>query len=176
MASQPLTFTLSNFQANANGSGGTLTLLLNGHTVAVWDGKDQNGNPVPSSFYHLILYQKFTDGSSAQMEKDVFIPTDTKTTGLQLSAAPNLARPGDTVQVTAVFGIAPADKRSSLKVYTVSGELVRNLPVSNGQAAWDLTNNQGSTVGSGVYLVVLDGVDVTNGAPAKKVIKVVVLR
>ena len=174
--SQPMTFTVSPFQANSNSVGGTLTLQLNGQTLAVWDALDEKGTRVPSGFYHLVLKQRLDDGTTVQRAKDIFVPADARNAGLQLSAAPNLVHPGETVQVSAAFGLTPADGRSSLKIYTVSGELVRSLSFTTGQASWDLTNQLGTNVGSGVYLLVLDGVDTNTGAPAKKVIKVVVLR
>jgi hypothetical protein len=173
---QPLTFTVSNFLANSNSVGGTLTFQLDGQTLTVWDVLDEKGTRVPSGFYHLVLKQRLDDGTTVLLAKDIFVPADARNAALQLSAAPNLAHPGDTIQVSAAFGLMPADGRSSLKIYTVSGELVRSLSFTTGQVSWDLTNRQGTPVGSGVYLLVLDGVDVNNGVPAKKVIKVVILR
>lgn len=41
----------------------------------------------------------------------------------------------------------------TIKIFTVSGEEVKNLDVANGQLTrpWDLTNNSGERVATGVY-------------------------
>ena len=149
---------------------------MNGQAIATWDAMDKDGKLVSNGFYHLVLRQKFTDGTSARRERDVFISSNSQTSSAQLYASPNIANAGDTVRLSAAFGVNAADGRSTLKLYTVSGELVRTLTLSAGQASWDLTNTQGQTVSSGIYLIVLDGVDVNTGNPASKVIKVLVLK
>jgi hypothetical protein len=176
LAPQTLTFTVSAFVPAQTAMGGSMTLYVNGQAAAVWDGRDGAGNIVPSSFYHLVLVQEFADGTSARLEKDVFIPPLGQTASVLLKALPNLAHSGDKIFITAVFGAMPADERSFMKIYTVDGERVKVLPLSHGQTDWDLTNNQGQEVSSGIYLIVLDGMDPATGAPARKTIKVVVLR
>jgi hypothetical protein len=176
LPSGPITFTVSKFTPNSTGLGGTLVFYVNGQAIATWDATDKNGKLVSNSFYHLILRQKFTDGTSASRERDIFVSSNNQSSTAQLFASPNIAQTGDTVRLSASFGVNVADGRSMLKLYTVSGELVRTLTLSAGQASWDLTNAQGQAVSSGVYLIVLDGVDVNTGNPASKVIKVLVLR
>ena len=156
--------------------GGSMTLYVNGQAAAVWDGKDGAGNMVPSSFYHLVLVQDFTDGTFARLEKDVFIAPIGQAASVLLKALPNLAHSDEKIFITAIFGAVPADERSFVKVYTVDGERVKVLPLSHGQTVWDLTNNQGQEVSSGIYLILLDGMDPASGVPARKTIKVVVLR
>jgi flagellar hook assembly protein FlgD len=170
------TFTVSSFTPNSTGTGGTLTFYVNGQAVATWDATDKNGKTVPNSFYHLVLDQRLTDGTLALRAKDIFISTASQTSSIQLLAYPNIAHAGDVLHLSVAFGVNAADGRSNIKIYTVSGELVRTLALSNGQATWNLTNAQGQTVSSGIYLIVLDGVDVNTGNRATKVIKVVVLR
>ena len=170
------TFTVSKFTPNSTGLGGTLTFYVNGQAIATWDATDKNGKLVPNSFYYLILEQRLTDGTLARRERDIFISTTTQTSTVQLLAYPNIAHTGGSISLSAVFAGNPADSRSKIKIYAVSGELVKTMELNAGQASWDLTNGQGSFVSSGVYLISLDGVDVNNGNQVKKVIKVVVLR
>ena len=170
------TFTMSNFTPSSTGQGGTLTFYVNGQAIATWDVADKNGNRVPNSFYHVVLEQRVLDGSLYRKERDIFISTVTKTASVQLAAYPNIAHAGGSINLSAVFAGNPADSRSKIKIYSVSGELVKTMRLNAGQAFWDLTNAQGQSVSSGIYLIVLDGVDVNTGNPASKVIKVVVLR
>lgn len=149
---------------------------MNGQAAVVWDATNGAGKIVPNGFYHLVLTQVFTDGTSARREKDIYIGPEGQTTSVQLRAQPNLARPGDTILFSAWLGSSPVDERSFVRVYSIGGEKVRSLRTSRGQASWDLTNGQGQAVASGIYLILLDGVDPATGAPARKTIKVIVLR
>ena len=170
------TFTMSHFTPSSTGQGGTLTFYVNGQAIATWDATDKNGNRVPNSFYHVVLEQRVLDVSLARRERDIFISTTTQTSAVQLLAYPNIAHTGGSISLSAAFAGNPADSRSNIKIYAVSGELVKTMELNSGQASWDLTNSQGSLVSSGVYLIFLDGVDVNTGNSASKVIKVVVLR
>jgi flagellar hook assembly protein FlgD len=60
-----------------------------------------------------------------------------------------------------------------IRIYSASGALVRDMHVeaSGGTAAWDLKNENGEAVASGVYVCLL-----TNSAGEKKTIKVAVIR
>ncbi len=40
---------------------------------------------------------------------------------------------------------------ATVKIFTISGFWVKNLTASNGRAAWDLTNDHGDRVASGLY-------------------------
>ncbi len=174
--SEPLTFTVSDFSPDPLGVGGTLILFLNGQVFAVWDVRDKNGNLLPSSYYHLVLNQKYDDGSSSVRARDVFIPSEGQAATVQFSVWPNLAQAGDTILMTAGFASTPANDRSSIKIYAVSGEWVTTIGLSLGTASWNLTNSQGQAVSSGIYLLVLDGINPVIGGQERKTIKVIVLR
>jgi hypothetical protein len=47
--------------------------------------------------------------------------------------------------------------KSSVKVFTVSGHLVRDVPLTldSTKASWDLRNESGDLVGSGIYLYLI---------------------
>jgi hypothetical protein len=156
--------------------GGSLEIKLDGRTIGVWDAKDQKGNVVPNGHYTLVLHQTFEDGSQADFEKTVYITPNTRTSPAQLSARPNIARPGDVVRLAASLRGAPAGQDAKAKIYAVSGELVRTLSFVDGETLWDLRNDSGEAVANGVYLAVLDGWDPVLGAPSRKIVKVAVIR
>ena len=165
--------TLSNFAPNPNGAGGSITILLNGQVVATWDATDSKGNLVPNSYYHFILQEHASDGSTVLLERDAFI-APYHNEPVSLSAIPNVGRPGGTISFTASFAGTPADSQSKIRLYAVSGELVQSLTLSNGVVTWDLTNMNYQPVASGVYLAVLTGIDPTNGQKLYKISKILV--
>jgi len=61
---------------------------------------------------------------------------------------------------TATFSNLPANTR--LRIYTISGLLVKNLMTdASGMATWDATNQSGRQVASGVYFVFAQGAGTT---------------
>jgi hypothetical protein len=60
---------------------------------------------------------------------------------------------------------------STIKIFTASGHWVRTLNASTGNVTWDLTNNKGANVASGVYLYL-----VTAGSSQKAEGKIVVIK
>jgi hypothetical protein len=72
-------------------------------------------------------------------------------------------------QSAMTFSNLPSD--ASLKVYTLRGELVRELtPGGSGTASWDGKNQSGEKAASGVYFVFVQG------AGDKKTMKVAIQR
>jgi len=59
---------------------------------------------------------------------------------------------------------------STVKIYTTSGHWVKTLPVNGTQALWDLTNDHGDKVASGIYMYVI------TANSDKKVGKIAVIR
>src|SRR6267154_553320 len=49
----------------------------------------------------------------------------------------------------------PLVVNTTIKIFTVSGRWVKTLPASNTAATWDLTNDSGKDVASGIYLYVM---------------------
>ena len=62
--------------------------------------------------------------------------------------------------------------QASIRIYTVSGELVRSINKNNAgtDADWDVRNDTGSQVASGLYLYIID-----SGDSARKTGKLIVL-
>jgi hypothetical protein len=93
-----------------------------------------------------------------------------------LVAAPNMVHPGDTVTFACSFAGGPADGRSHIKIYNLTGEMVYEVAVSGGTATWDLTTLRHSPISSGIYLAVLDGIDPVSGLHLTKTSKILFLR
>jgi len=45
----------------------------------------------------------------------------------------------------------------NIKIYTLSGKLVRNIPVGSGEAdaIWNMTNESGNRINSGLYVYII---------------------
>jgi hypothetical protein len=56
---------------------------------------------------------------------------------------------------TPMFNFANIPASAQIRIFTVSGHWVRNIESPNGVANWDLTNNSGQPVASGVYLYIV---------------------
>jgi len=175
MGPQVPRLTLSDFTPAPSGNGGTLTLYLNGQVLAVWDATDKNGKLVSNGFYFLVVDQPLANGTQVELQRTVFVAPEGRTAPAQLTAWPNVVHGGGEVRLTAIIGTSPADGSDPIRIYSIGGELVRSLTPSNGQAVWDLTNGQGRSVASGLYLLVLDGTD-ASGDPVRQTIKVAILR
>jgi hypothetical protein len=93
-----------------------------------------------------------------------------------LVAAPNMVHPGDTVTFACSFAGGPADGRSHIKIYNLTGEMVNDLPVASGTAVWNLTTLGNESIASGIYLAVLDGIDPVSGLHLTKTSKILFLR
>lgn len=167
--------TLSSFVPSPSGLGGTITIYLNNKPVAVWNGLDSKGQLVPNGFYHFTIVENLPGGNTVVLARDAFIDAESGTRGLQISARPNLAHPGDTVTILASFSGTPPDAQSKIKIYDIAGELLATRSLSNGAASWDLRNLTGQEVGTGLYLVVFDGNDPVSGTPVRKAVKIILI-
>jgi flagellar hook assembly protein FlgD len=176
MAPQGLQLSISSFSPNSTRPGGALTVSLNSQAIATWDGMDKGGNVVPNGFYHFVITQTFSDGTQTVMEKSLYVGSRSQTSQVQLTALPNLVHSGDTIHLTGLVEGTLVDGAHTIKIYNISRELVRTLDMAAGQADWDLTDNQGANVASGLYFIVLDVMDPITGSEANKIVKAVVLR
>ncbi len=165
---------LSSFIPNPGGPGGTIEISLDGQVVAKWNATNEMGNWVPNGTYYFVAEITNSGGTRVILKRAAFVMTY-HNQAILLTAMPNLAHSGETIHFFASFGAAPADERSGVKIYAVSGELVQTLAISGGATAWDLTNRRGQIAASGVYLAVLDGEDPVSGLSMRKVVKLMVI-
>ena len=171
-----LNLTISNFAPNPSHPGGTLSLGLNGQTIATWNATDHDGHVVPNGFYQLVVTQAFTDGTTSTLERSVYVNPYTHTSPVQMTAQPNIVTNGASVRLVASIAGNPVQGTGVFKVYATDGELIKALDAANGQVVWDLTAFSGQKVVSGLYLVALDMKDPQTGMPLRKAVKVLVLR
>jgi flagellar hook assembly protein FlgD len=144
--------------------------------IAVWDVKDSAGVLVPNGYYQVLVQQNDPNGNQLNVSKDIYVGPNFQTSEAQLTAWPNVARPGTTILFTAMIEGNPAGGKCIIKVYALTGELVNSLPIDNGQASWDMSNSAKVSVASGLYLAVLDGMDTVTQSPVRKIVKVIVLK
>ena len=83
-------------------------------------------------------------------------------------AYPNPWRSGrdSSIPVTFAGFSGPAE----IKIYTIAAEHVKTIQTSGSSAAWDLTNEAGERIASGVYLAAV------RSAEGKSVLKLAVIR
>jgi hypothetical protein len=111
-----------------------------------FDGLDASGAVLRNGAYLLVL--ESAGGGNVQAQLRVI---GTGSGLVSLRAGPNPLRPGQT-QLRITWSPLMA---LELKIYTLSGDLVRDL----GRAAlppltWDLRNASGSLVANGIYIVI----------------------
>jgi len=46
-------------------------------------------------------------------------------------------------------------ENASIKIWNIAGELIRQIDNVNGQATWDLRNDYGEKVASGIYIFII---------------------
>jgi hypothetical protein len=170
-----LTLYLSAFVPNSSGQGGSVTISLNQQVVAVWDTRDEKGRWVANGVYQVLVEEK-SGANHYFYSQNISITTQSRASQASLNAAPNLAYSGDPVKFTGTIDGQPANAPTVIKIYTLFGELVCTLPLSGGQAIWNLENQANMSVASGLYFAVLDGLDSLNGRPIEKSVKIMVLR
>ncbi len=111
---------------------------------------------------YIDIWLTTVTGDSALVEVELVAGT---VTGAETDATPKIAvlyqnYPNPFNPSTSIEFSLPAREQVSLKVFDVSGRLVRTLvdgPLSNGphKYTWDGRNERGSSVASGVYFYVL---------------------
>jgi hypothetical protein len=171
-----LSMSLSKFTPTSPEPGGSLDILINGQVVATWNALDDSGHVVPNGLYHIVVEEHFPDGTVMVLAQnasiDPFMGQDTA----KIMAAPNMPHPGDIVHFSASFAGTPADGRSTIKIFSLNGEMLDEVPVANGSASWDLTTLRHLPIASGLYLAVLDGIDPVSGLHLTKSAKILYLR
>jgi hypothetical protein len=71
----------------------------------------------------------------------------------QVKVYPNPWRKDKHAGKNVIFTNLPAD--CTVKIFTVSGHLAKDLGPASGTATWDLSNDSGERVGSGIYVYLI---------------------
>ena len=103
------------------------------------------------------MYEYFSDSSPAESSYD------------NLFAYPNPVRPeyGGDVTITGMM------EGSLIKIADASGNVIRQLKSTGGMATWNLCDESGNLVGTGVYLVLCSQ---SSGSGKAAVTKIAVIR
>jgi hypothetical protein len=119
----------------------------------VWQGDSTvlvlhlRDHTVPPGPYRLTARLETPAGPTPTREETVYLAADTLT---EAQSYPNPWRASQNAGQPLSFRDVPP--QSVIDIYTLSGDRVRSLQVDNGPAQWDLTNDNGSPIASGVYL------------------------
>ncbi|MFH1759924.1 MAG: T9SS type A sorting domain-containing protein [bacterium] len=100
----------------------------------------------------------FNGGNSEKVLPGVGLFTLTVTAASQISDIGNVSRssfnvyvfPNPAVNKTSIS--FPQDRKVSVSIYSLSGEIVKNLNSSPGHSIWDGTDNSGFVVNNGIYI------------------------
>ncbi len=146
------TFIIFGLNLNSIASGTLLTAQMN-----IAPGTPSGNLPIP------VTSAVFTDATGS------IIPTGSVTDGtVTVSASPSSQGSGSLwsprvypspwrsdLNGTIPITFDQLTGNSTIKIFTVSGHLVRELSTDSGSTTWDLANNSGSKVASGLYFYVI---------------------
>jgi hypothetical protein len=127
------------------GTGTPVELIITSHSGIV--------NPPDEGDYTLSLY---TSSEPTPMVSNTFhISTPTWS---DIIVYPNPITKKDSVNKVFTFFLIPSST-ATLKVYTLDGRLVKTITKNDNtdKMVWDLNNDKGSSIASGIYLYVITG-------------------
>jgi flagellar hook assembly protein FlgD len=144
------------------------TLFTNG-----WDGRNEARKLVASGQYYIQVISTDRRGQTTVVTKAVTVQQGKVGLLGPTRLSPNPAH--DTVQIWARTGLAGTQVR--VVVYSITGELISKLDFGSSDVlTWNITNQKGERLASGIYLVVVTAVDPQTGDSERRVIKLAVLR
>jgi flagellar hook assembly protein FlgD len=169
------------------GTGGIVPIKYgSGGQVMNWDGKNLDKKTVSNGTYEIVVEKKTRDGYTVMASKSVTV--------LSEQAAPVLSDPAGKLYpkmypnpfvtngaimnpVAAIDWYTAASGDITIKIYNVAGELVRRLEgdLSVKPMAWDLKEQNGADVSSGIFVVVMQA-NADDGRRETAVTKFVVIR
>ncbi len=146
-----------------------LSVVLSNGTTVVWDGRTDNGSLAVNGQYFVEVHT--VDGLGGQTvvtEKVAVISSEDSGLGL-VSAWPNLLEKG--VSQTTLKSNSSLNLNLAVSLYTVAGELVKNIPQTPGanQATLDL-----SKMASGLYIAAVNLTDSSGRWVGRQFLKIMV--
>jgi hypothetical protein len=116
-------------------------------------------SPLPSNFIHDIEIDERTGEVFIATDKGLISYRGTATRATKahqkVKIFPNPVRANFTGQL----GISGLSENADVKITNISGKLVRQLYAEGGTAVWDINDERGNRVSSGVYLVLSASAD-----------------
>jgi hypothetical protein len=114
----------------------------------------------PETNYHYRVVNIDGGGNSSQLGDYTFrtYALINRAVPIVGKVYPNPYKLTDTTQMT--FALSSATG-GDIKIYTLSGKLVKNIPVGSGttDALWNLTNDAGNRINSGLYVYIMQDSD-----------------
>jgi flagellar hook assembly protein FlgD len=158
--------------SNSNGNKSLLQIVVDttGTPVTLtWDGTNNSATNVTPGTYTIQLHWDGGEGQTTNITRTVLV-VGGGASGTVV-AEPNVLTNGQTLAVFNGTGIANAWTLNA-KVYTIAGELVKNIPGTPGSATaqWNATG-----YASGVYIVAVQAQDSNGGILENQLLKVLVL-
>ena len=145
-----------------------LLRLSSGAWGADFDGKADDTTVLAGGVYLVEVLSEKPGEASVRTQKLLTLAPEGSSPTLSLVAAPNPAR-GKAV----LIAWQPSSAVPQVRIYSLSGELVRDLgPQPASPALWDLKDGGGASVAGGLYLVVAG----LPGERPRQVLKVAVVR
>jgi hypothetical protein len=168
--------TISKFSPSSQLEGGFVTIYLNNTAVAVWDCTNQQNNLVENGVYQIVVQLLDSTSEELWFSKNVFVSPWRGITGISFAARPNLSMNDEQISFYLTSSNKILFSNFKIEIFDVAGEVIQTLPInSSGEAVWNLDNSLQQQVSSGIYLVVLTGMN-SLGLKITKVIKVGVLK
>jgi hypothetical protein len=110
----------------------------------------------PDTRYHYRVLNIDGDGNTTQSDDYNFKTFVQTNPGIPIvgKVYPNPYKLSDTGQITFALNSATG---GDIKIYTLSGKLVKNIPVASGaaDALWNMTNEAGNRINSGLYVYIM---------------------
>jgi uncharacterized repeat protein (TIGR01451 family) len=153
-----------------------LQISLNDGTSVWWNGQSDSGAVVTSGEYFIELHVQDGHGGETVITEKVTVVSENASQGMgTITAGPNVVNRGTGTGYTVTFK-SDSDQVLTLiyRVYDMAGELVQSSvfgPAGTNLATWDA-----SGVASGMYLAVVDALNVEGGLVGRKNLKIVVIR
>ncbi len=136
-----------------------------------WDGTDDQGSYVTSGEYLLSVNWEGGGGPSGSITKNILVVGGGLREGEPVAAVPNLLRVSSGLKQVSFLG--PSGPTLRVRIYSLAGELVASFlgEPGTGQASWEVSN-----AASGLYLAVVEKLDVSGGLTGRQTLKISVIR
>jgi flagellar hook assembly protein FlgD len=133
-----------------------LNLILGSLNLS-WSGRDENGRPLANGSYLVEIH--IQDGTTESLiTETVTVLSSGQQAAGSLQLLPNPVAPSSSGSGSVDIRLPAGTVLARIKVYTVSGELVRRLDLVGDNASWDLKDSSGSAVSAGLYMILAESV------------------
>jgi flagellar hook assembly protein FlgD len=146
-------------------------MLSNGVTI-MWEGKSDTGIFVQNGQYYIEVHTVDGQGREATVTRQVAVRGENEHSGVgQITARPNILNSENGYQ-TVLKSNSSMSLTIKASVYTIAGELVGVMQGETGtnRVGWDA-----SSLVSGLYLAVVEGIDSEGGLVSRQIVKIVVI-